>query len=267
MPIEELRPGTLAPVMERLLDERLPTRPRALGVLDGALAGRVWADDAVSPSWVVVVETGDGTVYGGGDLVAETLVAVLGGVATLSGDLIVGFTGPDDPMRAILPPDPYYVGRAIDYTARVPPPDESEGEATALPDGLVLTEIDTELLPRIEWSDDTLHAFGSAARWSELGVGRALLAEGDVIAQAQAGPRVRGLLEMGVVTREDHRGRGYGTLLSRLVARACEARGDRVWWNTSVDNVASRAIARRLGFSVERPYDLVAYRTDAWLVG
>jgi RimJ/RimL family protein N-acetyltransferase len=37
-----------------------------------------------------------------------------------------------------------------------------------------------------------------------------------------------------------------------------------VWWNTSVDNVASRAIARRLGFSVERPYDLVAYRTDAF---
>jgi RimJ/RimL family protein N-acetyltransferase len=259
----ELLRGRSHAAVEALFDPDLPTRPRAVAVLDGVLAGRAWTDDASRPGWAVVIETGDGTVYGGGDLSAATLAEVLGGIETRSGDLIFGFRGPADPMRALLPPDPYYVGGATDFAERVPPPDDEELAAWA-PEGLVLADIDEGLLPRIEWSDDTIHSFGSPSGWTELGVGRALLADDRVVAQAQAGPRVRGLLEMGVVTHPDHRRRGYGAVLSRIVARACEARGDRVWWNTSADNVASAAIARRLGFSVERDYDLVAYRTDAF---
>jgi predicted GNAT family acetyltransferase len=84
------------------------------------------------------------------------------------------------------------------------------------------------------------------------------------VAEAMAGPRVRGMLEMGVATREPYRGRGYGTLLSRYVARTCEAEGEAVWWNANATNAPSLAIARRLGFRVERRYDLIAYRTGAW---
>jgi GNAT superfamily N-acetyltransferase len=264
MPAHELSPGHVSPAVEELLPLDLPTRPRALAVLDGVLAGRAWVDDPHHPTWAVVIETGDGTVFGGGALDAGAIVDTLRGVETMSGDLIFGFSGEDDPMRALLPPDPYHVGRAMDYTERVPPQGEDDEPDVPAPSGLVLADIDEAVLPGIEWYEDTLHAFGSAARWTELGVGRALLSGSQVVAQAMAGPRDRGLLEMGVVTHPEHRRRGYGRLLSRIVARACEARGDRVWWNTSDDNVASQAIARALGFSVERPYDLVAYRTDAF---
>lgn len=264
MSIHELVPGSVGANIEELLAPGLPTRPRAIGVLDGSIAGRAWADRADAASWVIVVETADGTVFGGGALTTELLTEVLHGLRTLSGDLIFGYADADDPMRAVVPRDPYFAGRAIDFTDREPDAMDGAAQSAVIPDGLELAEIDQALLPRIEWSDDTLHTFGSAERWIELGVGRALLAEGAVVAQAQAGPRVRGLLEMGVVTRTDHRGRGLGTLLSRLVAEACEARGDRVWWNASAENVASQSIARRLGFRHERIYDLVAYRTDAW---
>ena len=66
------------------------------------------------------------------------------------------------------------------------------------------------------------------------------------------------MLEMGVITREGHRRRGFGTIVSRRVDQAWDAAGDGVWWNTNGENAASTAIARRLGFRHERRSDLVA---------
>jgi RimJ/RimL family protein N-acetyltransferase len=255
-------PDTRRQEIERLLPETLPTRARALAVLDGVLAGRVWTDAADSPSWAVVIETADGTVFAVGDVTAEVVRRVAAEATTRSGDLIFGFAGPDDPIRSLLPDEPYYVGRAIDFTERVPPSDQRDLLARPLPDDLRLVPLDAALLPRIEWADDTLHAFGSVDAWTELGLGWCLLdRSGAVVAQGMAGPRTRGSMEMGVWVHESHRRRGFGILVSLYTAVACEVAGARVWWNTNVDNGASIGIARRIGFTCERAYDLVAYRT------
>lgn len=256
----EMTPDAQSQALEALLPAELPTRPRALAVLDGVLAGRVWTDDPDAPSWVVVIETADGTVYVGGAVDRPVLHAILAPVETRSDELVFGFTGPDDPVRQLVPPDPPYVGRAVDFTDRLAPDDEAEALAVPTPDGLRLAILDDALLPHTEWYADTLHAFGSIEGWTANGVGRCLLDGSTVVAESMAGPRARGVLEMGVATRGPYRRRGYGTLVSRHVARACEAAGDRVWWNTSESNVPSQRIARALGFRTERWYDLVAYR-------
>jgi GNAT superfamily N-acetyltransferase len=255
----EMPPG--AGALEALLPADLPTRPRALAVLDGVLAGRVWTDDPDAPSWVVVIETADGTVYVGGFIGSSALLTILGTVETRSGDLVFGFAGPDDPVRRLVPPDPPYVGRAVDFTDRHPPDDEGPLMEAPIRDGLRLAHLDADLLPQTEWYVDTLHAFGSVEGWTANGVGRCVLDGSTVVAESMAGPRSRGLLEMGVATRGPYRRRGLGALVSRHVARACEAAGDRVWWNTSESNLPSQRIARALGFRTERWYDLVAYRT------
>ena len=243
-----------------LIPADMPTRPRAVAVLRSRLPGQVRTDDPDRPTWVVVVEDMDGTTYAGGDVPAGVIADLPTSVPTAAGDLIIGLRE-DDPVRALLPPEPYYRGHAIDFTDRVPPSDEAELLARR-PDGLTLTELTPDILPRTEWADDTLRAFGSPAGWTEHGVGYVLLdAAGEVVAQGMAGPRVDGLLEMGVWTRQDARGRGYGTLVSLHAAVACEARGDRVWWNVNADNAPSIGIARRLGFTRERRYELVAYQT------
>jgi RimJ/RimL family protein N-acetyltransferase len=248
---------------DALLPIRLPARPRALAILDGVLSGAAWTDDPARPTWIVLIDGGDGTVYCGGALTGDALRAVLAQARTTSGDLIFGFTGPDDPVRAILPADPSYVGRAIDFTERGADADE-EILARPIPDGLSLVDLDAALLARTEWAEDTLEAFGSVEAWTALGIGRCLVdRDGGVIAQGMAGPRVGDEMEMGVWTRADHRRRGLGTLVSLRTAIACEAAGARVWWNTNADNVASIGIARRIGFRRERVYDLVAYRTTA----
>jgi len=248
--------------IEALLPEDLPTRPRALAVVEGVLAGMLWTDDAERPSWAVVIETADGTVFGGGDLTPRTISRVMAEAMTASGDLIFGFTGPNDPMRRLLPSDAYYRGSAIDFTDRVPPSAEADLAGAITPAGLTLVDLDASILPRTEWAEDTLHAFGSPEAWTERGIGRCLVdGDGAVVAQGMAGPRVRGLMEMGVWTHPAYRNRGLGTIVSRRAAVAAEATGATVWWNTNADNAGSIAIARRLGFTRERRYDLVAYRT------
>lgn len=250
--------GAATARLEPMLPADLPARPRAVAVLDGVLAGRVWTDDPENPRAILVIETADGTVYGAGDLKRLAVADALSGIETESGDLIFGFRSPDDPMRDLVPGEPYWRGEAIDFTDRQP----QAGEG-GLPGGVEIVEIDATLLPRTEWAEDILHAFGSADRWEELGVGRAVVSGDELLAECLAGPRVRGLLEMGVITREASRGHGYGTLVSRLVAEACEAGGDRVWWNANADNAPSIAIARRIGFRRERRYELVALRAPS----
>ena len=243
---------------ERLIRSDAPARPRALAVLDGVLAGRAWVDDPVAPAALMVLEDADGTVWAGGRLTRAQVQAALDGVVTASGDLIFGFADGDDPLRELVPAEPYWRGAAIDFTDRVASADEVAQLGAALPDGAELVQLDRSTLPLTEWYPDTLHAFGSIERWEQHGIGYAVMVNGAVAAESVAGPRTRSLLEMGVTTREPHRRRGFGTLVSLAVARACEQRGDRVWWNANAANVPSLAIARRIGFSRERRYELVA---------
>ena len=258
----EVTPGVSTRGLDALLARDIPARPRAIAVLDGTLTGRAWVDDPGHARAVLVMETADGTVYGGGALTRGTVADALAGVETRAGDLIFGFAGPDDPLRDVVPFAPYWEGRAIDFTDRDPADDEAAAaERAALPDGVRVVRVDATILPRTEWYEDTLHSFGSLEQWESLGEGWAVAQGDELLAECTAGPVTRGLLEMGVVTREAHRRRGYGTLVSRLVARACEARGHAVWWNANAGNVPSIAIARRIAFQRERSYDLVACHT------
>lgn len=251
-----LDPPYDAGAIEALIRADAPTRPRALAVLDGVLSGHVWADDPDAPTAALVMEDADGTTCGGGALTREVVLATLTGVPTQAGDLIFGFADAADPLRDLVPAEPYWSGEAIDFTDRVPPADE--GSALSALEGARIIQLDAATLPMTEWYEDTIHAFGSVERWMELGAGFAVMVGDEMAAEVIAGPRSRGLMEMGVITRERFRRRGYGTLVSRLTARACEARGDRVWWNANAGNAPSLTIARRLGFKVERRYELVA---------
>jgi GNAT superfamily N-acetyltransferase len=256
--LQELVPGSVADEVARLIPVDVPARPRAVAVMDGVLSGRVWTDDAAHPGATIVLEDADGTVYAGGAVTKASFAQTLEGVETASRDLIFGFAGSDDPTRSLVPVAPYWRGDAIDFSDRQPPADEAASLAVVT--GARVVEIDAALLPQTAWYEDTLHAFGSVDGWLTHGVGFGVMVGNRLVAEAIAGPRTRGLLEMGVATREEHRGRGYGTLVSRLVARACEVRGDRVWWNAHADNAPSVAIARRLGFRRERHYELFACR-------
>lgn len=68
--------------------------------------------------------------------------------------------------------------------------------------------------------------------------------------------------EIGVVTDPAHRDRGLSTTCAAALVADIRARGRRPSWTTSPDNLASRAVAERLGFVHVRDDVLYAVRTS-----
>ena len=67
------------------------------------------------------------------------------------------------------------------------------------------------------------------------------------------------MAEIGIGTAEGYRRQGLATLTAARAIQACEARGYAVFWNAAQQNVASVALARRLGFQTERSFRVLVW--------
>jgi RimJ/RimL family protein N-acetyltransferase len=70
---------------------------------------------------------------------------------------------------------------------------------------------------------------------------------------------VGGVRELGVVTERPYRGHGFGTIVTAHLLKWCDELGCSTYWDCVKLNIGSLTIARRLGFSNERPYKLLAW--------
>ena len=68
-----------------------------------------------------------------------------------------------------------------------------------------------------------------------------------------------GMIEIATSTREPYRGRGYATITCAHLIQACEAHGYQTYWNCAKQNLASAAVARKLGYRTEKEYRLLAW--------
>ncbi|MFL5804101.1 MAG: GNAT family N-acetyltransferase [Roseiflexaceae bacterium] len=59
---------------------------------------------------------------------------------------------------------------------------------------------------------------------------------------------------------EAYRGHGYATITCARLIQACEEQGYETWWDCAKQNVASTALARKLGYQNEREYRVLAWR-------
>jgi RimJ/RimL family protein N-acetyltransferase len=67
------------------------------------------------------------------------------------------------------------------------------------------------------------------------------------------------VVEIGVITAEGQRGLGYASMVSAYLVQACECRGYATYWACHVDNLASAAVARKLGYRLENEVSLAWY--------
>ena len=94
---------------------------------------------------------------------------------------------------------------------------------------------------------------------------------GPLVAVVSVTRRGAGTGEIGFWTAPEHRGRGYATEASRAVIRWAMTRAeiDRVEWRAEVGNTSSRAVADRIGFTMEgvlrSAVVLDGVRRDCWL--
>ncbi len=80
------------------------------------------------------------------------------------------------------------------------------------------------------------------------GIIASALVSGEIVATALVTAYTDTYTEIGVYTREDHRGYGYATAAASLVTQAVQERGSIPMWGTGSHNMASLRVAQKLGF-------------------
>ncbi len=245
----------VSPSLRALFDVGQPLAIRCFAVLDGAIRGQIWTDDLAHPTWGAVQEAAFGTLFLGGRPSAS-LVHEL--VAELRQERDVALAlWPDHPYNQLLPPTPDFDGWELEFTDR--PLGEGLVPYLAVPDGCELRPIDAPWLARCRYRDYYTAYFGSAERTLAQGFGFCLVQEQELLSEAFATDAALGMIEIGTITGEAYRGRGYAALTCAQLIRECEARGYRTYWNCAKDNQASAGLARRLGYQTEQEFRYVVW--------
>jgi RimJ/RimL family protein N-acetyltransferase len=101
--------------------------------------------------------------------------------------------------------------------------------------------------------------YGSAEQALEKGLARFLLYGDEIRSEAYAYFAALGIIEIATSTREPYRGRGYASIACAHLIRSCEQLGYQTYWNCARQNLASAAVARKLGYRSEKEYRLLAW--------
>ena len=252
----QVNPGQACPALRKLFNPADPASLRCFAVLEGNAAGRILTDDTSSPTWSVVQETAFGSLYLGGALDALLMQHIL--VELLQdGDVLIGLW-PEDQRFSLLPPETEYDGRVLDFTDR-PVGEGLDDYLQRMPEGCVIRRMDRVLFERCAGRYLNMSIFGSVDQALEKGYGVCLMKDDVILCEAFAGPAALGQIEVGTETNEAHRGRGFATLTCAALIQRCERQGYQTYWNCDIENQASAAVARKLGYRNVRQYRLLAW--------
>jgi RimJ/RimL family protein N-acetyltransferase len=250
--MQRISPVQAAPAIRALFRTDEPQAPRCFSVLhDPANRGQIIVNDLNNLMWAVVQEPFDRSIFLGGDIDVATVADVFT-VLRREGEVIAGMWL-DDPRLALLPPNPNYDGRTLEFYDR-PIGKGLNAILRGVPADCEIKRLDRELIFRTEWGPNDVQAHGGIDVWERRCMGYGLVCGDNVLSEATVGPPALNLYEPGVFTQPEHRGKGYGTMVVARLIQEIEAMGARSYWNCAKQNVASAAIARKLGYRVEKEY-------------
>ncbi len=252
----QVAPDQVTPQLRSLFDPHMPAGFRCFAVIAGDAAGRILTDDPIHPTWGAVQEGAFGTVYPGGALSTFTWQRLISQLRT-DGDVLIGLW-PDDERIQMLPSAPDYDGFTLDFTDR-PAGVGLDAYLRQIPDGCDVRSVDRQLFELSEDRDFYRTLYGSTGQALEKGLARFLMCGNEIRCEAYAYFAALGTIEIATSTREQYRGRGYATLTCAHLIQACEAQGYQTYWNCARQNLASAAVARKLGYRTEKEYRLLAW--------
>ncbi|MDQ2998233.1 MAG: GNAT family N-acetyltransferase [Chloroflexota bacterium] len=252
----EIHPAQITLQLRALFDPRMPAGFRCFAVITGDAVGRVFTDDPANPTWGAVQEAAFGTLYPGGVLESFTWQRLIAKQRE-GGDVLVGLW-PNDQRIQLLPLAPDYDGFTLDFTNR-PTGAGLEEYLRDIPEGCSIRTLDRELFERSTDRDFYCTLYGSAERVLEKVHARFLMRADEICSESYAYFAGLGIIEIATSTREQYRGRGYATITCAHLIQACEAQGYQTYWNCAKQNLASAAVARKLGFRTEKEYRLLAW--------
>ena len=131
----------------------------------------------------------------------------------------------------------------------------------SLPNGFEIRPIDQKLIERCEWQEAMEFYCGSIENFLANGLGLCMLNGDEIMVEAYVSSFGDMTAEMGAITRESYRGRGYAPIACAYLIEACHQRGFQAYWSCDAGNPASMRVARKLGFRQEGAYQILEYRS------
>lgn len=125
----------------------------------------------------------------------------------------------------------------------------------ALPPEYRIVPIDAPLYNQClsqPWSRDLVSNYRSWEEYEALGLGFAVLRDGEILSGASAYSRCREGIEIEIDTREDHRRRGLAAACASALILGCLEKGLFPSWDAH--NPASAALAEKLGYQSAGSY-------------
>jgi GNAT superfamily N-acetyltransferase len=241
-----------------LFDRDMPNSPMIFSTLDGRTPGRAYVDDIDDPTACVVGLDFLNLAFLGGHIEQEWLHKA---VARLWEERAILLSWSPQTAKHLEPPFP-----VTEVVARYEFFDRLPGQSALpvpVPVGTHLRRVDEALLGRCLWRDLITSAYGTQDRFLQHGMGLCLMSRHEICSEAYAVFFGGGRVEIGAITQEKYRRRGYAHVTCQHLIRLCEARGFATYWSCEQDNVASMATARKLGYQVQRAYQWLYYAQNA----
>jgi GNAT superfamily N-acetyltransferase len=251
-----ITPAQVTPALTELFDSSAPTEIRALAVLAGGNVGRIFTDDRTHPSWAMVWEADDGTLYPRGRFDRQSLAQV---VSLLTQKALVALAFcEDDSVFEMFPPDPNAGAECLEFDRPNGSGDLSPylGE---LPPGYELHRMDRKLLETSPKYEENLNRYGSLENFLARGIAVCILHGSEFVCEAYADMDIKGKREIGIRTYEAYRRKGFATTACAHLIALCEQAGSHTYWDCARLNVGSVLLARKLEFQNERTYKLLAW--------
>ncbi len=124
----------------------------------------------------------------------------------------------------------------------------------------MIQNIDEPMLERCEWRADMEFYAGSLSNFLANGLGLCMMQGNDILVEAYASAFGKTMAEIGAITHEAYRGRGYAAIACAYMIEACLQRGYQAYWSCDVDNPASIRVAQKLGFHRQEAYQIYEYK-------
>jgi RimJ/RimL family protein N-acetyltransferase len=256
----EIKANQIPLTAKSLFDPHDPAGLRCIAVLEGIRPGRIFTDSSSDLTWMVVWDSVFGAIYPGGEVSAAVFSEL---IHQLQREKMV-FLGLwlDDPRWPLVQTEYDYEGRVLDFYDRV-----QDGRLQKFldyqPDGTEFYPVNECLLERSVNRDLHLSAYPNIEKALDDLVGFFLVRGEEILCEALAGAEVMGTREIGIDTPEPYRQRGYATITCAKLVQVCEKLGVQTYWNCNKENLASVALARKLGYQTEREYKLLAWNKQS----
>lgn len=245
------------PVLQELFDPYLPNSPALWAVLRGNYAGKAVVDRVQNPSQCVL-RTDAALTYFGSQTGQTFLNEAISHFREAGPVWLVW------PHKSSLHPPQIKVAEIVnrlEFYECDPNSVILNNLKRQIPEGYVIHDINEQILEHCEWRTDIEYYAGSLTNFLAHGIGICIMHGNDIIVEAYASSLGKTRAEIGAITHEAFRGRGYASIACAYLIEACKQQGYQAYWSCDADHTASIRVAQKLGFQQERAYRIFEYNS------